>query len=396
MSNKKGPEILYYNVEIINPNSLNNNIYSNVTTASTNSEVNAKNNIPILENPSDYYMSIMTASIPLRNCPLFQILIQTPINSPADINKTIYSVTFQYREANGTLISSSDQEFLIYQPRNYYQVPNYQYPAPVQLYTPYYYCYQLQQILDMINTAFANALTNLKTKPGSSPIAAALPPYISYDNDTQLLKITSSDTYYDSNSGNPYIAVYCNVLAEPFFSGFPKITSTVSPSNPNGADRELIMKSYSDTNVVNGVLTTYQNYTNYGYWTFIKNIYITTNMNVNSEIFYINLTNQQQQNLNTYGILNTQNQEYLNVLYSFLPDLSQLSNELAAGAKIQIFNAPTNMYHPLTFNQSSPLYEISIAVYVQDKFGNVIALPLSPNDSCNFKLQFIRKDLVKF
>ncbi len=392
---RDGPEILYYNVEIINPNSLNNNIYA-PNTVSVPCQVVAANNIPILNNPDDYYMTVLSASIPLRECPLFEMIIQTPIPNIGAINNTIYSITMQYVMANGTLIAQGAQTFMIYVPRNNYTPPNYVYPAPVQIYNSYYYVYQVQQITDMINVAFASALTSLKAQSGTGPIAAATAPYINYDATTQLLTIFSEETYYDSAAGTPYIQVYCNKLAEPWFSGFPKITNTLGTGLMSGADDQLVIKSYNGSNVTGGIISTIQNYTNYGYWAFVKNILVATNMNVNSEIFYTNQTFQQQQNaLLANGALQ-QNQTFTNVLYSFLPDLSQLAGELGAAAKIQVYNGPTNLYHPITFNQKTPLYEISISVYMQDRFNNTIPLPLSVNDVCNFKLQFIRKDLVRF
>ncbi|MBS3925924.1 MAG: hypothetical protein KGZ34_04455 [Nitrosarchaeum sp.] len=393
---EKGPESLYYSLEILNPNSQNNDIHSPATTSTTPAEITANNNIPVLDNPNDYYMTVLTASIPLRNVPLFQILIQTPIPTVNDINTTIYSITLQYQNPSGAVIATSAQTYLIYEPRNYYDVPNYSYPAPVQIYSPYYYCYQVQQITDMMNVAFASALTSLKAQGGTGAIAAAVAPFINYDAVTQLLTITSEEAFYDIESPFAYIAVYCNALAEPFFSGFPKITNPISPSTPDGVDRQLIIKSYNGINVSGGIISTIQNYTNYGYWSFVKRITVVTNMNINSEIFYLNQTNQQQENAITYGNKLIQNQQYVNVLFSFLPDLSQLEQELAAATKIQIYNAPTNLYNPITFNQCTPLYNFNIGIYVIDKFGNSFLLPISPNDSCHFKFQFIRKDLVKF
>lgn len=388
-----GPEIVYYNVEILNPNSQNNSIYTPFTKTYP-AQVVATNNIPIVDNPSDYYMTILSASIPLRQVPLFQILIQTPINSPADINTTIYSVGLQYRQQDGLVLAQSSQEFLIYSPRNNTTPPPYVYPAPVQLYTDYYFCYQVQQITDMMNEAMANALISLKTDPNAGPISAANPPYINYDATTQLLTIYTEEQYYNQDSSGNYIALYCNSLADPLFSGFPKVS--VGNGTPSGFDRKFIIKSYNGLNVADGTIATTQNYTNYGYWSFLKKIIVGTNMNVNSEIFYVNQTLQQQKNTIASGGQTFQNQDYVNVLYSFLPDLSQLAGELSAASKIQLYNAPTNMYHPVTFNQKTPLYEVSVNVYVQDKFGNSFLLPLSVNDACDFKLQFIRKDLVKF
>ncbi len=399
MSIKKDPEVFYYNIEILNPNSLNNDIHSPSTSGLFPAQIRAENNIPILDNPSNYYMTLLSSSIPLRNCPLFQILIQTPIASVSDINTTIYSITLQYQQANGTVIASSPQTYLVYAPRNFYQIPNYTYPAPVQIYSPYYYCFQVHQILDMINDAFKSALQLLQAQPGTTPIGAATQPYITYDPTTQLLTVTAEQSFYDMSAGTPYIAIYCNLLCEPFFSGFEKISSTVAYTTPNGADRQLIVKSYNGTNVSTGppaMISVIQPFTNYGYWSFVKKILVTTNMNINSEVFFINKTKQSQQNAITYGGQIYQNQNYVSVLYSFEPDFSQLAGELGSGSKIQIYNAPTNLYHPTIFNQITPLYSFDLAVYVEDKFGTSFLLPLGLNSGCDFKFQFIRKDLVKF
>lgn len=389
---RQQPEVFYYNLNIVNPNSQNNNIYA-PNTASVPCQASARNNIPICDNPSEYYCSINRCQIPLRNAPLIQFLVQTPIPNSGAINNGIYSITMQYCQANGTVIATGSQTFLQYIPRNDYTPPPYVFPAPVQLYTDYYFMYQVQQLLEFQTTAMNAALASLKAQTGTGPIAAATSPAMNYDALTQLITIYSEEAYYDISSGNPYIAVYINKLNEEFFSGFPKITNPLGTGLANGCDLQLVIKSYNGINVAAGIISTIQNYTNYGYWSFIKSIYIGTTMNVNSESFFSNTTIQQVNN-STNNV--AQNQTFVNVVYDFLPDLSQLAGELGAATKIQLYDAPTNLYRPFTFNQIEPLYEVNLSVYMVDRFGNVYPLPLGVNETASFKLQFIRKDLVKF
>jgi len=399
-SKNQEPEILYYNLTIINPNSLNDNIYA-PNTASYPGNILAQNNIPILENPSEWFCSINRASVPLRNVPLIQFLVQTPINSSGDANTGIYSWTFEYVNADGSVIATGAQTFWIYVPRNNYVIPYTSYPAKVQDFTnDYYFMYQVQQMCDIMNTAFASALDSLQAQPGTGAISTATPPYINYDATTQLLTIYSEETFYDQSTVNPRINVYCNKLSEEFMSGFPKITNPLGTGLPNGNDLLMVIKSYNGINVVDGTIATTQNYSNYGYWSFLKRIVIGTNMNVNSEIFFTNQTYQQvlnnsQLTPNGNNFVN-QNQSYINVMYDFLPDLSQLSGELGAGSKIQIYNAPNNMYRPFTFNQYTPLYEFSVQLYFVDRYDNTFPLLLGVDETASLKFQFIKKNLVKF
>ena len=60
----------------------------------------------ILENPDEWFCSIIRFSVPCLNVPIIQFLVQTPV---LDINKGIYSFTLKWKNssASSSLISFS-------------------------------------------------------------------------------------------------------------------------------------------------------------------------------------------------------------------------------------------------------------------------------------------------
>lgn len=80
-------DVVYYNLTIGNNDPAQAGL---PTYTAIPAEINANNNLPIVNNPDDYYASIIRFSTPAINLPLITFLVQTPVN---DINLGIYSFT---------------------------------------------------------------------------------------------------------------------------------------------------------------------------------------------------------------------------------------------------------------------------------------------------------------
>lgn len=106
---KTTQDVRYFNATI--GQSTNNNIY-NPQKEPTIAYFSDNRSIPILENPSEYYGSIIRFSIPLDSVPIKIIPIRPyyqnpPVVENTDPNKTIYSVTIGYN------FNYSDQTYII-------------------------------------------------------------------------------------------------------------------------------------------------------------------------------------------------------------------------------------------------------------------------------------------
>lgn len=366
------PDVFYYNVSVLNPQ-------SNTTGGlGIQAEINANNNIPICSNPEDYYASIIRFQVPGFNIPLIQFIVQTPVSN---INLGIYSFTIT------DSVHTSGQTFVLYIPQ--IALPTSQIPVagtPQQNFGLYYFLYDYTFFISLLNTALATATTNYNTASGNTATA----PFFFYDAPTQLITLYADKTYYNQTAGSA-LKIYFNNPLRDYFVGLPYCNTSLIQASPTGGldnyilitDTHGLNETYippTATTGINYLKTTYQ-YNAYGYWSFLKSILITTNMNVVSETFYINNPTE------------FQNTQYLNVLTDFLPDLG-VSNGAGVSSQIYIYNAPS-LYRIFEFKQKTPLYTVSLSIGYTDTLGNFYPLYLDVGQEANFKIMFIKKDVYQ-
>ncbi len=367
--NNSEPDVFYYNLSIQHSNEKNIGLINDNTVLNASIDVNSST--PICRNPVDYYCSIVRFQIPLFNGPVCYPIVQTPV---ADINKTVYSFTLSYGGYD------SSQTFVTFVPE--LLLPNYMIPKTGTLYQDfnsfYYDIYDYTGIMAMWNTALETATAQLNTLASSSLTA----PFFFYDATTQNISLYTKKGDFDS-SGTP-AELWFNYTLDPFMAGFSyqeNYRSAVS----NGKDNQMNIRDFHGTNTedISGVIytRTTSDYNDYGYWSFLKSIVVTTAMNINSELYYIN--NQDS----------VQNLGYSNIVTDFLPDIS---SQGAAGnsSRIYIYNAPS-LYRVFEFKDRSPLYKVDLQVNVLDGGNNLHRLNLNKGMSASFKLMFIKKEIYQ-
>jgi hypothetical protein len=313
--------------------------------------------------------------VPSFAIPLVNILIKTPINTINDIDTMINSFTLQYgtfysAQTNfkwTTQITSTSQQF-----------PQYNFPAQKQIFSPYYFGYSYFQWVDIMNTALATAMTDLKNQVPA--IAAANNPFFVYNPETQLMTLFAEKAFFDSALTTP-IKIYTNSVSAQSFNGFWFNEENVGSAT--GIDELFTIKSNNGVNekTINSVvyIDMQQEFVSLAYLSPLRSIVLSTNMNVVSEVFFINNPNA------------LQNQNYINVLTDFLPDISG-SSEAGVGSKIFIYNA-TALWRLFQFTDENPLYNFSLQINWEDVNGNIYPLDLVKGTQCNIKMMFIRKDL---
>ena len=166
---------IYYNV-------IFNNTSENETP--TIAKYSFTNTLIILENPSEYFCSIIRFEIPLSEVPLY---IMPIVPNQSNANLTPMSVRISFGG------------------NNYYQniiyVPDNNIAAPVQnqtsqVITPYYYVYSYQNLINAINTAIATQYaafaTANPTAPQATPNSA---PYFYYFRTIELITLVINDSW---------------------------------------------------------------------------------------------------------------------------------------------------------------------------------------------------------
>lgn len=367
-------DVVYYNLTIGDNNAEN---AGKLSYESVPAVINAKNNLPILQNPDDYYGAIIRFSIPAMNLPLILFLVQT---NQEDVNLGVYSFTIAegllpYDDPPVLVPTVYNKQFVSYLPQVIVPVSK-QPPSPVGIIqdaSPYYLMYDYEWFINLWNLALQKAHLALY------PTEGAEIPFFKYESSTQLISLYFPEKY--TQLGRQIC--FNNQLLQ-YFVGMTSINLNQGGlDRTDGCDNLLVSPPYGNTAVYKNrpyTLLTAQ-YNSYGYWNFLKTFLITTNMNVNSEaVFNNNSATDTKQNVN-----------YVNILEDFLPDLA-IPN--GAGIQNQIFTYfAQSLYRIFTFNQKTPLYNVNLAISVVDTYGNIYPLTIPKGQSANFKLMFIKKEI---
>ena len=183
-------DVVYYNLTIGNNDPQEAGI---LTYDSIPSNIDAKNNLPIIQNPDDYYASIIRFTLPALNIPLITFLVQT---EQPNINLGVYSFTIcsgLNPNANPPILTpttTSGRVFVEFVPQVIFpssKTP----PSPVGIFqsvSPYYLLYDYEHFIKMWNTALKTAHNNLySTDPN--------PPYFYYTQSTQLISLFTQLSY---------------------------------------------------------------------------------------------------------------------------------------------------------------------------------------------------------
>lgn len=378
-------DIFYYNISVGN-NSLKEagSIYG----TSKKAIIEAKANIPICQNPEDYYCSIVRFSIPMFNVPIAYMLIQIDqsTNTITDINKTVYSFTIADNSGN-----SSSQVFIQHVPE--IKLPKQFIPlvgTPTQTFNEYYFIYAYTHLIYTWNTALEQAIAEYNTAAGTTLKA----PFFFYDATTQLISLYTKNLEF--NTLTSPVKIYFNTRLETFLAGI-NIKYLRTGLEIDGKENYIVINNVNGLNLndihdISGNIldpsgTVYQrttfDFNSYGYYNFLKRILITTNMNVTSEIFSINNLSE--------TVNNQQNINYVNVITDYIPDLS-IPNGAGIAQQLFTYNAPS-LYRMFEFKQKDPLYNISLQILLEDNYDNLYPLWIDSGMSATFKFMFIKKSV---
>lgn len=375
MNNKSIEDVGYFNLTIATLDKYSSGISKYNQADPIDAEISATINPPLLGNPSDYYASIIRMEVPCESIPICQFLVQTPVT---DINKSIWSFTLTY----GSVVS--DQIFWQFVPD---LGPNVVKPpitgTATQQFGPYYWLYDYESIIDIMNTALATAMASLITLQPS--LAGTPNPFFYYDPVTTLISLYAPKTQF-INTASPPIKIYFNkAYGNIFFYGLK--WNVVNSNDPQGLDNVFVisdkkgLNSYTYSSVDYLIQT--QNYVSLSYISPLKEIILSSTMNVQVEGTYRN------------NITNAVNSvQYESILTDFLPDLSG-PNEAGNSSRIFIYNAQS-LYRIFEWNQKSPIAKMNLKFYWKDNLGNVYPLSLDPGQNVYMKFMFIKKSVFSW
>lgn len=364
---KESPDRVYYNIVMKYNPALNNNGLINATPAIFTEQLSQS----IIENPSEYYMSIVRFTIPTQNIPIFIFEAQPFPNLNMDLG--IYSVTLSY---NGNF---SPQTFVTYETTS----PNVPKPLPVTASnpnwdrTPYYYVYTYSQFLKMINTALATAFAAI---PLGAPVGS-IAPYFIIDEINERISLVAQRAFYDITLATP-ILIYINYNLHHFLDGIP--INFLSTNSLNGRDIQFLVRDQKD-NWYNPpflapatppdyfIMT--QEYPTLINWNSFKSLQMISNsLPIKDE--YVPTFQP-----GTLGALNFQS-----IVKDFEP-LLELGPEARTSVQYQL-NSP---YQLINLFDTKPLNRIDIGIYWTDEFENKYVVTIPKGSLVTIKLVFIKK-----
>lgn len=379
------PDMVYYDIVSTN--------FQSTTSEEPFLRFNETRTNPIIPNAGDYYLSIVRFSLDTYNLPNFICEIQP---NQADINLSIYSVTLEYDNGVGG-ITSSNQEYIQWVPQNKNSrlpiAPN-QTLAGFQEFSDYYYAYQFQYFLGLVNTAFQNALTSLiaNTGGGASPINLANAPIITWDV-TSSKAILQAETQFYENDNTAKIIIYFNPPLFALFNSFVALYNGISGITL-GRNYQIVIEDYTGVNTIllptnappaNQVIYTqvFQEFSTIDTWTPVSSIVFTSNTMpiISNQLSAPLLFNNGQ---TSTGLGNNSN-------------FAQIITDLATNQQVfkpNILYSPSAEYRRIDMTGNLPLSNIDINVYWRNRFGQLIPFSLASGASASIKFLFERKDRV--
>lgn len=365
-------DIVYYNLSISTLTPNNSGVIYGPSQFPTRAEnVNSSTTTqPILKDPSEYYGSIIKMEWPGFTLPIMNFFVQTPVS---DINLGIYSFTLSYNGYN------TPQKFLIFTPEASATLA----PPPnpgtaTQQMSRYYFVYSVETYIKMLNTALKECVDDINAN--TSPSLGCSYPFFNYNPNTQFLEFYCEKSFFSPSLATP-VEIWFNEAMSYVMFPFPYYSANYGVAG--GKDKKLsIVDNMNLQDVSYNGLTYIKNtqpYVDWGYQNLVKKIYVTSNMNITSEIIYVN---------NPTGDSNVLP---LNVITDFTPDVSS-TRDYGLIAKQFIYNA-TSLYRVFQMNDKTPLYNINVAIFWSDILGNNYPLSLKKGTQFNLKFMFIKKSV---
>lgn len=359
---------VYYNVRVQNGDPNGQNIQCSYRETRT---------VPIIDNPSEYYLTCVRFSLPTSTIPLLIVPVQPYPNT--DATKTIYSVSLSYG-------GQTAQQFVSWLPNE--QVfsnpiaPKYTLSATSQFTNSsdtYYYCRSYVHMMNLVNNALAAAFTTLQGLI-SLPAGAAAP-YLTYDAATSLFSINAPKAAYDVS--NPqFISIYFNNDLYTLFGAFNSIINNNNNLNEN--DRQILIRDQKNNTDASGTIHFSQEFPTLSCWSGLKSIIITTGtIPIVSEGIPASQSYYSSMNVNANG-----QPTFLNIV----SDYDALFDDVGQASFVNSMQyTSTSEYRLIDMIGTQPLTSFDIQCWWMDAFGNLHELLIAPNESATLKFMFRKK-----
>lgn len=353
------------------------NVYVNAIITHNESDGNnpslAKTNIsftePYLESPKDHYASIIRFDIPMNQVPLF--IFPCPnggTTSSLIVGITVGGVDFPVN--------------LVYVPDNPLTAP-----AQADPINPFYFVYNVQNFVDSLNTALAQAFVDAGSPGGVAP-------FFFYNSATQLFCIYLPDSFTGA-AGNPTIFVNSELVT--YIDGFR--WNLISRTAANGHHFDLVVSGNafydypsvlnpttngalpSDADAQPAAVILKQDYNNMVYFAALRRIVIATNNIpiIAENVPTVSATGQQEGNVSFFPVFS-----------DFVPNFRDTTDIRSIA-----YYEPSGQYRLLDMRGDAALIRFDLQIFWEDSLGRLIPFFLTVNQSASIKVGFFKKSLYK-
>ena len=404
------PSQIYYDLDVVN------SIQPSLTTSQT-AQVNRLTfteirSSPILDNPSDYFFSIIRFSLDTAgSMPLFipQMELQSTAG-PAPWNNTVYYVSVEYNDGTPANRLIAKQRVIYVPQSNIYLTPT---VAPLtieQATQPYYWLNNIQAFICMINEALVLAFADIIAQAGQPGYPGTLPatwtvgnePYFLWDAEKAEAVYVAPVAVFGQDClslGTATGFVYLNNPLFLLFSSFQAIHNYTYNPNPlsiNDTEANYLLKTFNKkggagNNYVALDATAGPPYNAY----YMAQPYSTgaTMCPIQSLVFTTSLMPVLPQLIGIPRILNNNNGS-IGQNDNLSNEITDLVVNLVNGTEYfpNVLYLPTAEYRMIDLQGNAPLYGIQISVQWKDVYGIYHDFFLQNGCSCSLKIMFRRKD----
>lgn len=335
--------------------------------------------IPVLSNPSQYYVSIIRFTIPIdglpilsfpvdpfQNNPLLSALIigvAQPVSNPPPPPPQIPVSPTPPILPNMTRVTYVPQNALLAQPVHG--------SGPIyfnfnQANDPYYFIYSIQPFIDMINTALNASFVSAGSPGGTAP-------YYIYTASTQLISLIVTQGFL--NSG--YL-IYMNSYLNNYLSSFSYTTQCYQNSGPYLYIHNLATLPYGSPS--GGPYQFDQEYNSMDTWIDVRKIVITT-----GGIPIV------QEASPTFDFMSSQNNGTANY-FPIITDYSVTFDNINDFSTVLVYN-PTAQYRLIDMYSNVPLTKVDLSFFWVSRNGSMHPLYINPGQSAEIKLAFINRNM---
>jgi hypothetical protein len=354
--------------------------------------------IPFVYSPEDYYLSIIRFTLDTNPLPIFVPLIQP--NQP-DKDLTVYSITLEFT-STVTNITYTQQTYIKYSPQTKFAVP----PQPPSQTdnglqnnsTGYYYIYNYQYWIYLINQAFIqcfNDLVKLVIDGGESGsiIPTSNPPVMAYDTNSNLAILYADKNGYststDSNNVGSQIGIYFNSNMYNLFGSFPCYLLNLNENN-QGKNVQIQTNTFGGSNIQPyppssvsanqyDAIVVYQEYSTIDLWNPVMAVVFCSNTlpivpnQISSPLVYVNGL--------SYNV-GGNNANVANIITDLVA---------APTYKPTVIYSPSAQYRLIEMTGTRAIYTLDITCYWKNRIGELNPIRLSAGSTATIKFLFTKK-----